>query len=191
MFIQMKEYKQKYDKLDNLKARIESNKKRKKEVLVIVIFIMNCITFTKINTTKKIDTLSAENKNLLDNKQLRLSDYTYLSEEDEEEQKEQKSTKVDYKTLNKHITDEKTDVNNEIFRKYFKVQRPSDMLVLLNRTDDTEKNNKLVNLINSGLKDLKEEIKKMPKEEIENESPDEIVNIVEILINKINKRGKV
>ena len=53
MFIQMKEYKQKYDKLDNLKARIESNKKRKKEVLVIVIFIMNCITFTKINTPKK------------------------------------------------------------------------------------------------------------------------------------------
>ena len=172
MFIQMKEYKQKYDKLDNLKARIESNKKRKKEVLVIVIFIMNCITFTKINTTKKIDTLSAENKNLLDNKQLRLSDYTYLSEEDEEEQKEQKSTKVDYKTLNKHITDEKTDVNNEIFRKYFKVQRPSDMLVLLNRTDDTEKNNKLVNLINSGLKDLKEEIKKMSEAEIENEDPD-------------------
>ena len=139
MFIQMKEYKQKYDKLDNLKARIESNKKRKKEVLVIVIFIMNCITFTKINTTKKIDTLSAENKNLLDNKQLRLSDYTYLSEEDEEEQKEQKSTKVDYKTLNKQITDEKTDINDEIFRKYFKVQRPSDILVILNITDDTKK----------------------------------------------------
>ena len=189
MFIQMKEYKQKYDKLDNLKARIESNKKRKKEVLVIVIFIMNCITFTKINTTKKIDTLSAENKNLLDNKQLRLSDYTYLSEEDEEEQKEQKSTKVDYKTLNKHITDEKTDVNNEIFRKYFKVQRPSDMLVLLNRTDDTEKNNKLVNLINSGLKDLKEDIKKMSEAEIENEDPKSIVNIVEKIL-KFNKQNQ-
>ena len=56
---------------------------------------------------------------------------------------------------------------------------------------NTNQNNELVNVINSGLKDLKEEIKKMPKEEIENESPDEIVNIVEILINKINKRGKV
>ena len=62
-----------------------------------------------------------------------------MSEEYEEEQKEQKSTKVDYKTLNKQITDEKTDINDEIFRKYFKVQRPSDILVLLNRTDDTKK----------------------------------------------------
>ena len=33
-------------------------------------------------------------------------------------------------------------------------------------------------MINSGLKDLKEEIKKMPKAEIETEKPDEIVNIV-------------
>ena len=139
--------------------------------------------------TKKIDTLSAENKNLLDNKQLRLSDYTYLSEEDEEEQKEQKSTKVDYKTLNKQITDEKTDINNEIFRKYFKVQRPSDMLVLLNRTDDTEKNNKLVNLINSGLKNLKEDIKKMSEAEIENEDPKSIVNIVEKIL-KFNKQNQ-
>ena len=31
--------------------------------------------------------------------------------------------------------------------------------MLLNKTNDTQKNNKLVNLINSGLKDLKEEIK--------------------------------
>ena len=62
-----------------------------------------------------------------------------MSEEYEEEQKEEKSTKVDYKTLNKQITDEKTDINDEIFRKYFKVQRPSDILVLLNRTDNTKK----------------------------------------------------
>ena len=41
MFIQMKEYEQKYDKLDNLKARIESNKKRKKEVLTNVSDIYN------------------------------------------------------------------------------------------------------------------------------------------------------
>ena len=32
------------------------------------------------------------------------------------------------------------------------------MLVFLNRTNDTEMKNQLVNLINSGLKDLKEEI---------------------------------
>ena len=52
----------------------------------------------------------------LNYKQLRLSDeYLYSSEE------EQKSIKVDYKTLIKQITDEEKDINDEIFKKYFKV----------------------------------------------------------------------
>ena len=71
----------------------------------------------------------------------------------------------------KQITDEEKDINDEIFKKYFKVQRPSDMLVFLNQKNDTEGKNQLVNLINSGLKDLKKEIKKMSKEEIEIEKP--------------------
>ena len=45
------------------------------------------------------------------------------------------------------------------------------MFMLLNKTNDTEKNNKLINLINSGLKDLKEEIKKISEAKIENEDP--------------------
>ena len=49
-----------------------------------------------------------------------------------------------------------------------------------------------MNVINSGLKDLKEEIKEMSKEERENEKPDKIVEIVrEILkFNKQNQEGK-
>ena len=45
-------------------------------------------------------------------------------------------------------------------------------------------------MFNSGLKDLKEEIKKMSKEEIENERKDDIVNNVEIILdfNKQNQR---
>ena len=57
----------------------------------------------------------------------------------QEQQKEQKPIKVDYKTLIKQITDEEKDINNEIFKKYFKVQRPSDMLVFLNKTNDTQR----------------------------------------------------
>ena len=41
------------------------------------------------------------------------------------------------------------------------------MFILLNKTNDKEKNNKLVNVINSGLKDLKENIKNMSEAEIE------------------------
>ena len=45
------------------------------------------------------------------------------------------------------------------FKKYFNFQRPSDMLLYLIKTNDKEKNNELVNVINSELNDLKEEIK--------------------------------
>ena len=45
------------------------------------------------------------------------------------------------------------------------------------------KKNQLVNVINSGLKDLKEEIKKTCKEERETEEPEVIVEIVEEILN--------
>ena len=66
------------------------------------------------------------------------------------------------------------------------------MYKVLRTLNDKEKNSNLVNMFNSGLKDLKEEIKKMSKEEIQNERPDEIVNIVEIIfdLNKQNQQGK-
>ena len=61
--------------------------------------------------------------------------------------------------------------------------------MLLNKTNDTEKNNKLVSLINSGLKYLKEEIKKMPKAEIENEDPELIADFVEKIL-KFNEQNQ-
>ena len=139
---------------------------------------------------KKIDKLSAKNKIKLNYKQLRLCDnYLHSSEEKQKEQEEQKSIKVDYKTLIKQITDEEKDINNEVFKKYFKVQRPNDMLLFLNKNNDTEMKNQLVNLINSRLKDLKEEIKKMSKAEIDIEKPDKIVNIVEKIL-KFNEQNQ-
>ena len=80
---------------------------------------------------------------------------------------------LEYKNLrlNKWVNKQETDINNELFKNYFKFQRPSDMFTLLNKTNDTEENNKLVSLINSGLKDVNEEIKKMSEAEIKNEKP--------------------
>ena len=49
-------------------------------------------------------------------------------------------------------------------------------------TKNKNKNNKLVNIIKSGLIDLKDEIKKMSKEEIEIEKPDKILKIVEEIL---------
>ena len=64
------------------------------------------------------------------------------------------------------------------------------MYKVLRTLNDKEKNSDLVNMFNSGLKDLKEEIKKMSKEEIENEKSDEIVNIVEMILN-FNKQNQL
>ena len=57
----------------------------------------------------------------------------------------------------------------------------------LYRTNDKEKNNELVSMINSGLKDLKEEIEKIPNEEKEIEDPESIVEIVKGIL-KFNKQ---
>ena len=52
------------------------------------------------------------------------------------------------------------------------------MLEYLYQTNDKEKNNELVNMINNGLKDLKEKIKNMSKKERNIEKPDKIVKII-------------
>ena len=48
---------------------------------------------------------------------------------------------------------------------------------------NTNQNNELVNVINSGLKDFKEEIKKIPEEERKIEKPDKIVKLVEEILS--------
>ena len=61
------------------------------------------------------------------------------------------------------INREETPINNELFKNHFKIQKPILMYKVLYETNDKEKNNKLVDLFNSGLKDLEEEIKKFSK----------------------------
>ena len=67
--------------------------------------------------------------------------------------------------FNKWVNKQETSINQELFLKYFNFPRPSDMFKYLYQTNDKEKNNELVKVINSGLKDLKEKIKKMSEEE--------------------------
>ena len=95
-------------------------------------------------------------------------------------------------TLNKRIIDEEVDLNEESFKKYFNFQRPSDMLMYLNKAIGKDKNNESVNMINSRLKDLKEEIKKMSEKEKKIEDPESIAEIVEEILkfNEQNQQGK-
>ena len=80
------------------------------------------------------------------------------------------------------INREKAPINNELINKHFKVQEPIIMYKVLYETNDKEKNSKLVDIFNSRLKDLKEEIKNMSKEEREIENPELIVKIVEMIL---------
>ena len=59
-------------------------------------------------------------------------------------------------------------------------------------TKDKKKNNKSVNVIRSGLSDLKKEVENMDEEEKEIEQPDKILKFVEEILefNKQNQSGK-
>ena len=60
-----------------------------------------------------------------------------------------------------------------MFKEYFKFESPTDLTKQLFETKNENKNNDLVNVIKSGLIDLKKEIEKASEEEIEIEKPDE------------------
>ena len=99
--------------------------------------------------------------------------------------KQKKKEKLEEKNFFAHIENESKDINYELFKKHFKFVAP--MAKKLFETKDKNKNNKLVNVINSGLIDLKYELEKMSKKEIEIEKPDKILKIVEEILN-FNKK---
>ena len=56
-----------------------------------------------------------------------------------------------------------------MFKKYFKFELPADLTKQLYKIKNKNKNNYLVNVIKSGLIDLKNEITKMSKRENKNQ----------------------
>ena len=76
------------------------------------------------------------------------------------------------------IKNELQGINYELFEKYFKFSVPTVFTKTLTETNNKKKNIALVNVINSGLKDLKKEITNMIKEKKETEKPDKIIDFV-------------
>ena len=66
--------------------------------------------------------------------------------------------------LNELIIKEETDIDRKLFKNYFNVQMPSELLKNLYNLNDEKKNNLLVNKIESGLSDLTNDIKKMSED---------------------------
>ena len=185
MFNLMREYHKKFTSLKNLVLRTKNNKELKQEVIVNASNIYNELYYIyKNRSNKKINSLGTKNRIKLDYKKLRLADiYEYLSEEEKEKIQEEIIT--DANAFNESIIKKEADVNSELFMKHFNFQNPSDMHKNLYQINDKEKKNKLVNVINSGLKDLKEEIKEMSEEEI---NTDKIVKINEDILRFIKQK---
>ena len=80
--------------------------------------------------------------------------------------------------LNDIITKYDMIINKELFRKHFYFQSLSDMQEILSKTQNTQENKRLVQVIKTGLVDLNKEVKKMSKDEIKIEEPHEIVDTV-------------
>ena len=72
-------------------------------------------------------------------------------------------------------------------KKHFNLVVITALVKQLYETKNKNKNDKLVNLIKSGLSHLKDEITEMSKDEIENEKPDKIVEIAEEILD-FNKK---
>ena len=102
-----------------------------------------------------------------------------------------KPTSIDVKEFNKLIIKEETGMNRELFLKCFNFQMPTAMLKAVYNTNSKKKNNDLINVIKSGLSDLKNEIKKVSQEDIKFKKPYEIVDTVEKILefNRQNQEG--
>ena len=100
---------------------------------------------------------------------------------------------IDYKKLNRLIDTKTRNINDELVRKYFLVQDHGSLLEKLLRLRNNPERNKIqVDLINSGLKNLKKEIGDMSKEEIKIGNPNQTVNLVEkILAFNRQQQGQI
>ena len=105
----------------------------------------------------------------------------------EEQEEKQKETITDIDEFSKNIAEKETDINEELFKRYFGFQKPSDIFNSLINANDREKNNKLVDSIIGVLKNLKKEINEMSGKERKIEKPDKIVEIVREIL-KFNKQ---
>ena len=148
MFNLMKEHHKKFNSLNNLKPRKIANKTKRLEVLIYVDYIYNELyKIYKNKYNREIDRLNVENKKMLDCKQLKLDDHQYSSEEEQEKQekqeKQEEQDKQDKKkTFNPEeviewmINREKLPINNELFKKHFKLERSTLMYKVLHETNN-------------------------------------------------------
>ena len=190
----LKNFHKKFTNLKNVTPRTEAKKNLKNRVLNDAGDLYNELYYIyKDKYSEEINSLNTKDRKKFDYKKLRLTnDYQYESEEEQEQTSDKKGPpiKTDVNELNELIIKEKTHINKELFKNYFKFQTPTDMLKSLQKLVDKTKNNLLVNTVKSGLSDFKNEIKKMSEDEIKIEKAHKIVDIVKEILEFNEKEQK-
>ena len=100
------------------------------------------------------------------------------------------SETLEQKKFIEYIEDESKDINYDLFKEYFNFEVPTVLAKKIYEINNKKKNNDLVESIKIRWSNFKDEIEKMSKEEIENEKPDKILEIVEEILNFNNKIKK-
>ena len=175
MYKKLNDFKKRFNKLKTVDPQTNENKVLKPKVLDNVGDLFNELYYIyKDKYNEEKGGLNTKNKKVFYYEKLRLTDdYQYQSEEEKEEKEQQirkkeplkKQTKEDVSNFNEWANRKETGINYELFQKHFKFQKPSDILKSVYKTNDKKNNNKLVNIIKSGLSDLKNEIENMSEEE--------------------------
>ena len=98
-----------------------------------------------------------------------------------EEKSEEKSKKYINNTFT-FIKEKSRDVNNNLFKAYFNFAEPIDLAKKLFETKYKKKNNELVKLIRVRWSNLKDKTEKMSKNEIENKKPNQILEMVNVIL---------
>ena len=103
-------------------------------------------------------------------------------------QKDNFSETPEQKDFIEYIENKSKTINYNLFKEYFNFEPSTLLTKQLYKIKNKKENNELVNVIKSGLIDLKDEIKKMSEDEKETEKPDKILEIVEeiLIFNREN-----
>ena len=108
-------------------------------------------------------------------------------------QKDRFSGTPEQKEFIEYIVNKQKIIDYNLFKKYFNFTSPTVLIKQLYKIKNKKEYNELVNVIKSGLIDLKDEIKKMFEDEKETEKPDKILEIVEeiLIFNRENREQQV
>ena len=109
-------------------------------------------------------------------------DNIFKTKEEESEENNLEKIKDDYKKFFNYIEDESKGISYELFEKHFHFVSLIILAKKLYKIKNEKENNELVNVVKSGIIDLKYEIKKMSENKKRNEKPDKTFEIVEEIL---------